>query len=117
MAIQSLHAAKYAHLDIRLPNICFKPDGTVVLIDLDNYMDSSLLANSILRSNSVMYNYQGRKLLPGVAPTEFPVHWTVQNIDFRQLGIMMQYIENPDLCDDYHWMDLSSISNQYINFT
>ena len=26
----------------------------------------------------------------------------------------MQYIENPNLCDDYHWMDLSSISNQYI---
>ena len=67
LAIQSLHAAKYAHLDIRLPNICYKPDGTAtpVLIDLDNYRKSSFSANSILRRNSVMYNYQSTRLLPG----------------------------------------------------
>lgn len=36
VAINSLHDAGYAHF-ISLPNICFKEDGTAVLIDLDWY--------------------------------------------------------------------------------
>ena len=88
LAIESLHAAGYAHLDIRLPNICFRADGTAVLIDLDNYEDSSLRANFILRNNSVMYNYHSRKPEPKVPLARFPEQWTVKNIDFRQLGII-----------------------------
>ena len=34
-ALQELHELGFAHLDVRLPNICFTHDGEVRLIDFD----------------------------------------------------------------------------------
>ena len=69
-AITELHGTGYAHLDIRMPNICYNDDGEAVLIDPDNL--STQLPGDI---DSVMYD----------AP-DFTV---AAQYDWRQLAIML----------------------------
>ena len=61
-ALISLHGAKLAHLDLRLENICFNSDGSVVLIDLDRYENSEDEARMVYKRGSVMYHYGKGKL-------------------------------------------------------
>ena len=68
-----------AHLDIRLENMCYDDEGTVVLIDLDRSQRKDLKCNQVqefLPSN--MYQYQDP-------------HWTMDRIDMKQLGLMFCY--------------------------
>ena len=67
----------YAHLDVRLANICFKKDGTAMLIDLDRSRRRHNTCEGLymLYGESVMY--------------KAPKHWTVDKLDWRQLGLMI----------------------------
>ena len=38
-ALKELHELGFAHLDVRLPNVCFTHDGEVRLIDFDRAVD------------------------------------------------------------------------------
>ena len=53
--LDELHHQGTAHMDVRLPNVCFRPDDTVVLIDLDRceYADN---CSSVSYKDSDMYN-------------------------------------------------------------
>lgn len=76
-AITELHNIGYAHLDVRLANICFKIDGRAMLIDFDRSCpkDNPCKGLFIRYGMSVMY--------------KAPDHWTVDVLDWRQLGIMI----------------------------
>lgn len=70
-AITELHNIGCAHLDVRLANICFKINGTAVLIDFDRSCpkDNPCKGLFIRCGMSVMY--------------KAPDHWTVDMLDWR----------------------------------
>ena len=81
----------YAHLDVRLANICFKKDGTAMLIDLDRSRRRHNMCEElyILYGESVMY--------------KAPKHWTVDKLDWRQLGLMIcSILEGHQHAASYH---------------
>ena len=61
------HRLKIAHLDIRLPNVCYKPDGTPVLIDFDR---SCIKAES---RTSFHTNCYSESVLYSAPPPQFTV--------------------------------------------
>ena len=77
-ALQELHGFGYAHLDVRIPNICFSQEKNaegecdVKLIDLDRCVVVATLDVS---------GYVGEmyKILPG---------WTTNKLDWKQLGLL-----------------------------
>ena len=77
-ALQELHGFGYAHLDVRIPNICFSQEKNaegeydVKLIDLDRSVDVAALDVS---------GYVGEmyRKLPG---------WTTDKLDWKQLGLL-----------------------------
>lgn len=84
LAITELHEKfERAHLDIRLQNICFRSDGTAMLIDLDRSCEKTERAEFLQSQwgESVMY----------MAPHS---DWTAEKIDWRQLAIMILAILN-----------------------
>ena len=84
-ALDQLHEIGFAHLDVRLPNICFDCDGTLKLIDFDRTRPNGTLP-SIGYSNAFMYQ------LPNDAVTGASL--AVQDLDFKQLGLMAFSILN-----------------------
>ena len=54
VAIDELHQNDIAHLDIHLPNICFRKDGTAVLIDLER-CKNTISCPWFKESSSCMY--------------------------------------------------------------
>lgn len=91
LAIADLHKVGIAHLDIRLENICFKSDGTAVLIDLDRSCEMTYLAKFLSSQwgNSEMY----------ICPDKV---WTAEKMDWRQLAIMILAILNGTDKAGYH---------------
>ena len=94
-AIQELHDSfDIAHLDVRLANICLTDadDLDVKLIDLDRSEQASTLYEySIVSTNyraSVMYNADNG--------------WTLGQLDWRQLGIMVYAFLNNITGNSYH---------------
>ena len=94
-AIQELHDSfNIAHLDVRLANICLTDtdDLDVKLIDLDRSEQASkLFEYSIVSTNcraSVMYNADNG--------------WTLGQLDWRQLGIMVYAFLNNITGNSYH---------------
>ena len=82
-AIDQLHSFDFAHLDIRLPNICFrKNDGEVfaVLIDFE-HVEKYLSSEDIPDYDSCLY----RPLYPKDC-------LTIEQCDFMQLGWMAVWI-------------------------
>jgi virulence-associated protein VapD len=75
-ALRSLHHLKFAHLDVRVPNVCFKRkenDVIAVLIDLDR---ASVISNCHTPPyEGDMYKMGGLK-------------WTHGQLDWKQLGIL-----------------------------
>ena len=89
-AIEELHNANVAHLDIRLDNICFK-DNSAVLIDFDRSASLKECADFLQSewgSSSAMY--------------KVPRNWTNEMVDWRQLGIMLLAILNETDEEHYH---------------
>lgn len=92
MAIDELHQYGQAHLDIRLENVCFCPlTGQVILIDLDRSRPKISSANqySLTYGKSTMY-------------TPAAPEWTAENLDWRQLAIMLFFITSRTTDLDYH---------------
>ncbi len=92
-AITELHEVGYAHLDIRLENVCFNECGHAVLIDLDRSIEvtSSLFGNY---GSSQMYHRKNDV-------------WVGENADWKQLSIMIHYILNEHIVD-YHEIQIFS---------
>lgn len=95
-AIEELHQLEFAHMDIRLDNICFTHENgkvVAVLIDLDhcNEVDSFEGASCA----EVMYNF-------GVHQVESSC------FDWRQLGLIAVWIhcEKYDTEEHYHFMEV-----------
>ena len=82
-AIDQIHSFDFAHLDIRLPNICFrKNDGEVfaVLIDFER-VEKYLSSEDIPDYDSCLYN-----------PLDPKDCLTIEQCDFMQLGWMAVWI-------------------------
>ena len=78
--IKELHALKFAHLDIRLENVCFNAARKAVLIDLDRSLECDTLAEFCCQSaESTMYQ----------SPFEGA---TCENLDWKQFSIMICFI-------------------------
>lgn len=82
VALTALHELNCAHLDVRLPNVCFElvqESGRreitciVVLIDIDRTQDSSVCDQPDFSGE---YNVKPRQ-------------WTLQNLDWKQLGLTL----------------------------
>ena len=86
--MDALHKLGYAHLDIRIPNICFKKvnhEWRAVLIDLDNAVEIGV-SPIYVSQKSFMYNI------------EFDDH---RKYDWRQFALLLsRVIEGSD--HDYH---------------
>lgn len=74
--------ARIAHLDIRIENICWDDQQRVVFIDLDRSAAVETPAKSCVGrkyGNSKMYLFKD--------------DWTAQNVDYRQVAVMIGLIE------------------------
>lgn len=90
-ALKELHAMGRAHLDIKRDNVCYDSNDQVKLIDLDRSCPINKNPNFLRYEygNSVMYN--------------FPKHFhSVENVDWRQLGIMICHTINNIDGKKYH---------------
>ena len=91
-ALEELHSEDIAHLDVRLPNVCFK-DQTVILIDLDMCGDAYRICSicSFHHHTSDMYHTRH--------------HLTNRQVDWRSVGMMICYILDEKLKpENYHEM-------------
>lgn len=87
-AVNELHDAGLAHMDIRLENVCFlERTGDAVLIDLDRscLKKNPASTTAVMYGASTMYN---RK--------EGLEDWTAEHIDWRQVAIMLKSILCPE---------------------
>ena len=94
-APDELHRLGFAHLDLRLPNICFDR-GNAVLIDLDDCQEIDDVSN-VHDSESHMYSKE---------------YNNGENYDWRQLAIILLRIRK---CQDfdYHKGDLVFPTNEF----
>ena len=92
VAIDELHQNDIAHLDIRLPNICFRKDGTAVLIDLER-CKNTISSVWIKESSSCMYREE----------------YSQEQIDHLQVYWMAFWILSHPTDLDYHNMDKMDI--------
>lgn len=102
-AVTELHEFGLAHLDIRLDNICYRVDGSVIMIDLHRSMEVTRAAN----------------LLCGFGPSTmypFKMNWTAENVDWRQLAIMILYILGQRIltAQQYHELKVEPSSHGFI---
>ena len=84
-ALLELHQMGRAHLDVRRENVCYDDLGQVKLIDLDRSCSISKEPSNLCQKYGygVMYNCP--------IPSGFS---TVENVDWRQLGIMICHTLN-----------------------
>ena len=77
-ALQKIHhILRLAHLDVRLPNICFREKGEPVLIDPDRVDNSDMPAYQLSRRyESTLYQIKDSQ-------------WCLHNVDWRQLGFII----------------------------
>ena len=102
-AIKQLHEDGYAHLDIRLPNICIDPvTFEPVLIDLDRGRKCEEKEDIAKYNQSCMYDLRGAN---------------AKSHDWRQFGLMLDWIANErsSYNTSYHVRkDLESITDPFI---
>ena len=111
-AIDNLHSCKFAHLDVRLPNVCLKVEpndkATVMLIDLE-------------RSQCVTLSDQWNNT--SYISCMYKVGLSYQQIDYMQLYWMGFWILLPEECKslvDYHdmnnkkYLSDKELSNEYL---
>ena len=111
-AIDNLHSCKFAHLDVRLPNVCLKVEpndkATVMLIDLE-------------RSQRVTLSDQWNNT--SYISCMYKVGLSYQQIDYMQLYWMGFWILLPEECKslvDYHdmnnkkYLSDKELSNEYL---
>ena len=86
-ALQQLHGYGYAHLDVRLPNICFR-DSKPVLIDFDRVCMTGTSASLENKYHGQMYKAE--------------TGWLIEQLDWKQLGIMIVQILDKIDPAEYH---------------
>lgn len=103
-ALNELHQAGLAHLDIRLENICFSPETQeALLIDLDRCSLKDREAEyANVHGKSTMYSQPSGS------------SWKAFNLDWRQLGIMIKYILKDPPIDDYHSITVDSDDDAFL---
>ena len=80
-ALEELHGKyKYAHLDVRLANVCFD-DGHVKLIDFDRCQHTSVKDVASKYNNHYMYTYSAGMVNPNASL-----------LDWKQLGLLIYSI-------------------------
>ena len=93
-ALVELHEKDIAHLDLRLPNICFTPHYLVKLIDLDRCEPASDTTDGVetMFCASDMYRASGDD-------------WTCKHLDWKALGMLICFVLEDALENcDYHQM-------------
>ncbi len=81
-ALNQLHdSLRLAHLDVRLPNICFTANGDVRLIDFDRSLPCDMPPPEEY-AHSFMYTGKSETTV------------TVEELDWKQLGIMIYCISS-----------------------
>ena len=99
-ALHELHDLGYAHLDVRLPNICFTRDGMVKLIDFDRILPSSYPPPMEFQS-SFMYCCH--------------IDNCCEDLDWKQLGLMVYSILHPEIHQtDIKEKDVSSLPGGFL---
>ena len=108
-ALESVHAFGIEHCDVRLDNICFRSDLSVVLIDLDYACDRNMRTWESkfckFMNQSCMYR-----------------NFNVESLDFVQLGYLILWVSHFRHVDDsgflfmgndqYHKMNLCCTNNE-----
>ena len=90
-ALEELHSKGIAHLDVRLPNVCFN-NQTVILIDLDMCGK----AYTMCSERSTIYHH---------ASDMYSTLMTNRQVDWRSVGMMICYILDEKLKpENYHEM-------------
>ena len=99
--LERMHKLEWAHLDVRLSNICFTQDGHVRLIDLDRVHHLY---------DNCLDEYRGSFLY------QLPYDVPITGVDWRQLGVLIYSVlhrtENPDihkLGDGHHVEKLKQV--------
>lgn len=101
-ALQELHEFGIAHNDVRLENICFHPtDSTPVLIDLGRSCNVSAFCLSGKFGPSTMYEFPEKS-------------WNAGKLDFRQVSIMITYIQSTNASIDYHQIKVNDQAHQFL---
>lgn len=79
VAIRELQTFGYAHLDIRLENICIDNSDAAILIDIDRSepVDKEASSFFVKYSRSAMYQSSSSS-------------WTCKQLDWKQLGLMIE---------------------------
>ena len=99
-ALQQLHGYGYAHLDVRLPNICFR-DSKPVLIDFDRVCGTGTSASLENKYHSQMYKAE--------------TGWLIEQLDWKQLGIMIVQILDKIDPAEYHSIRLPEKGKTTLN--
>ncbi len=101
-ALQELHELGKAHNDVRLENICFRPtDHTPVLIDFGRSCDVSKSLTTGRFGQSTMYKFH-------------ELSWNAGKLDFRQVSIMITYIQSTNASIDYHQIKVNDQAHQFL---
>ena len=102
-ALDELHRHGYAHMDVRLPNICFTRSGRVMLIDLDRCERSLDVVKADSLYGSDMYR----------APA---TQWVNYQVDWRALGMLICFVLDHVQHKDYHIMlSQNKVSNEVLS--
>ena len=104
VAVRAFHEFGFAHLDIRLENICFdRHNKRAVLIDLDRSQEVAERAQVSQYGVSTMYDIT----------FQFENDVLVEHLDWRQVSIMFYFIVTKDV-PDYHSIELSGDHHEYL---
>ena len=79
LALQELHEYGFAHLDVRIPNICFSKEK-----NLDGEYDVKLI--DLDRSTSI--STKSMESYPGQMYRKSQRSWTIDKLDWKQLGLL-----------------------------
>ena len=94
-ALDILHSLDYAHLDVRLENVCFQDDGTLILIDLDRCTLVDDFGPQHISEESCLY-----------LPFNADIDCQAMSNDWLQVGFLLLWVYTSEiqqkLKKDYH---------------
>ena len=86
-ALKIIHEQGIAHLDVRLPNICFNEKGHPIFIDPDRIERSTADASELSQQYDSKLYEEGKKSEGS---------WKMFNVDWRQLGYLILGVQDED---------------------
>jgi len=114
-ALVEIHRFGRVHLDVRVPNIGFeRKDSSLIAVFIDPDRSCDIDANKSLRSvfalhqGSMMF-HEGFLELPSSVGAWRPLaNWTAPRQDFRQLGLALAKLVNPNVTSKYTVSEICS---------